>query len=68
MSLAQNWNHFGRLLGLVCCIAGIVCGLSGQGPLNLEPESDQRDSPRREGASRFVQANSFGAIFNPHDE
>jgi uncharacterized RDD family membrane protein YckC len=68
MSLAQNWNHFGRLLGLAYCIAGIVCGVSGQATLDLEPESEPKDSPRREAASRFVQANSFGAIFNPHDE
>jgi uncharacterized RDD family membrane protein YckC len=68
MSLAQNWNHFGRRLGLFSCLAGIVCCVSGQVSLDLESERDEEDSRRGADTSRIIQANSFGAIFNPHDE
>ena len=68
MSFAQHWNHFGRLLCLFSCIAAHVCGVSGQETLIIESEREERDSSRQRGVSRFVQANSFGAIFNPNDE
>ena len=67
MGLAQHWKYFGRVIGAFSCFVTIAYA-AGQESLDLGIEADQSPSRERVSGTRILESNSFGAIFNPHDE